>query len=90
MITFIFIIVLIFVLSLSNYKYKKILNINFIVTLIWAFFAVISQFSPYGLIKPSLNVHILIMIFLISFNIPLLINFKAQKHSWSHKINIKI
>lgn len=88
-----FILVLYFVKKYSTKKYGYISNVNFIVTLIWVVFAVISIFNPLDLRQPDTLVYYYSLVFLISYNVFCLtrnIPFKSYNVSEYDNAKLKI
>lgn len=65
----IYLVIIFLITSLTKYKYKRYMLPNIIFTLLWCFCGIFSMYNNLGLIKPSLTVHIYIIISVITFNV---------------------
>src|SRR5690554_209788 len=69
MIYLIYLIVYITIIIMSYLRYKKINNINMVITTVWFFFSLMSSFGLYGLRVPHIEIHILVIMFIFTFNV---------------------
>lgn len=95
-ITFIYTIILVITYFITKKRYKTILKLNFLYTVLWCFCGVTSIYNRLHLLKPRLSIHIMIIISIILFNIIYLSRVRKNiKTNFSHvdldnKINKKI